>query len=135
MTKKSSFFDNFRLSNLRGKKNRFRLARFIIFIGFIIVGIVVLSVFIPRAGINVEFIDRSAVMGTMELSSIRISNNNIEPLHNVTIQFGESGGIQPIGTLNSFSSIMVTPDRNDTNFDELIIRANDGSIVYTKSKE
>jgi hypothetical protein len=36
--------------------------------------------------------------------------------------------------LNSFSSIMVTPDRNDTNFDELIIRANDGSIVYTKSK-
>ena len=99
MTKKSSFFDNFRLSNLRGKKNRFRLARFIIFIGFIIVGIVVLSVFIPRAGINVEFIDRSAVMGTMELSSIRISNNNIEPLHNVTIQFGESGGIQPIGTV------------------------------------
>jgi hypothetical protein len=98
------------------------------------VGIVVLSVFIPRAGINVEFIDRSAVMGTMELSSIRISNNNIEPLHNVTIQFGENGGIQPIGTLNSFSSIMVTPDRNDTDFDELIIRADDGSIVYTKSK-
>ena len=61
-------------------------------------------------------------MGTMELSSIRISNNNIEPLHNVTIQFGESGGIQPIGRLNSFSSIMVTPDSNDTNFDELIIR-------------
>jgi hypothetical protein len=30
---------------------------------------------------------------------------------------------------------MVTPDKNDTNFDELIIRANDGSIVYTKSKE
>ncbi len=65
MDKKHGIFDGLRLSSLRGKQNRFRLAKFIIFIGFIVVGIIFFSVFTPRAGINVEIIDRMEVVRTM----------------------------------------------------------------------
>ena len=46
-----------------------------IIVGFIIVAVVVLSVFIPRSGLNVEIIERSEVMGTMQTVSVRISIN------------------------------------------------------------
>ena len=103
----------FKLKNLRGKQNRFRLGRFIILVGFIVVAIVVLSVFIPRAGISVEVIQRSEVIGTMEILSVRVSNNNFETLQNATVQFGENGRIQPIGNMAPFTSVMITPDQQD----------------------
>jgi hypothetical protein len=47
----------------------------VIIVGFIIVAVVVLSIFIPRSGLNVEIIERSEVMGTMQTVSVRISIN------------------------------------------------------------
>ncbi len=134
MVQKKGFFEGFRPRNLRGSQNRLRLARFIIFIGFVIVGIVFLSVFIPRAGLNVEIIERKEVVGTMELISIRVSNNNFETLNDVTIQFGDNGKIQPVGTMGPFSSIMITPDNRDLNFDKIIVKWNNGAMQYIKSR-
>lgn len=134
MVNKEGFFDNFKPKNLRGKQNRFRLARFIIFIGFIIVGIVFFSVFIPRAGLSVEVIERSAVIGTMELISVKVSNNNFATLDNVTIQFGESGRIQPIGSMGPFASVMITPDTDNLNFDIIVVRTNNGTTEIVKSR-
>jgi hypothetical protein len=130
MVQDKDFFAIFKLKNLRGKQNRFRLARFIILVGFIIVAIVVLSVFIPRAGISVEVVQRAEVIGTMDLLSVRVSNNNFETLQNATVQFGESGRIQPVGNMGPFSSVMITPDREDWNFDRVIVQGNNGSVKY-----
>jgi hypothetical protein len=134
MVEDKDFFGIFKLRNLRGKQNRFRLAKFIIMIGFIIVGIVVLSVFIPRAGISVEIIQRAEVIGTMELLSVRVSNNNFETLQNVTVQFGENGNIQPVGNMGPFSSIMITPDREDWNFDKVIVEGNNGAARHVQTR-
>jgi hypothetical protein len=134
MVQDKGFFDIFKLRNLRGKQNRFRLARFIILVGFIVVAIVVLSVFIPRAGINVEVIQRSEVIGTMDLLSVRVSNNNFETLQNVTVQFGEAGRIQPVGNLAPFNSVMITPDREDWDFDKVIVEGNNGSVRYVHNR-
>ncbi len=134
MAKKHGIFNGFRPSNLRGKQNRIRLAKFIIFIGFIIVGIVFFSVFIPRAGINIEIIDRTEVIGTMEIVSVKVSNNNFATLNDVVIRFGENGTNQPIGNLGPFASVMITPDEENLNFDKVIIRANNGTTEYTKSR-
>ena len=132
MAKKYGIFEGFRLSNLRGKQNRYRLAKFIILIGFIVVGIVFFSVFIPRAGINVEIINRSEVVGTMEIVSVKVSNNNFATLNDVTIQFGENGRIQPIGNMGPFASVMITPDDGDLSFDKVILQANNGTTEYIK---
>ncbi len=134
MAKKYGIFDGFRLSNLRGKQNRIRLARFIIFIGFIVVGIVILSVFIPRDGINIEIIDRTEVVGTMETVSVKISNNNFATLNDAVVRFGENGTILPIGNLGPFASVMITPDEGDLNFDKVMVRANNGTIEHIKSR-
>ncbi len=134
MAKKYGIFDVFRLSNLRGKQNRNRLAKFIIFIGFIVVGIVFLSVFVPRAGINIEIIDRTEVVGTMEIVSVKISNNNFATLNDVVVRFGENGTIQPIGNLTPFASVMITPDEGDLNFDKVMVRTNNGTIEHIKSR-
>lgn len=134
MVQDNGFFDIFKIRNLRGKHNRFRLARFIILVGFIVVAIVVLSVFIPRAGINVEVIQRSEVIGTMDLISVRVSNNNFETLQNATVRFGEAGRIQPVGNLGPFNSVMITPDREDWDFDKVIVEGNNGSARYVHTR-
>jgi hypothetical protein len=134
MVEDKDFFGIFKPKNLRGKQNRFRLGRFIILIGFIIVAIVVLSVFIPRAGISVEVVQRSEVIGTMDLLSVRVSNNNFETLQNATVQFGENGRIQPIGNMGPFTSVMITPDREDWNFDTVIVEGNNGSVKYVHTR-
>ncbi len=134
MAEKHGIFDGFRPSNLRGKQNRIRLAKFIIFIGFIVVGIVFFSVFIPRAGINIEIIERTEVVGTMETVSVKISNNNFAALNDVVIRFGENGTNQPIGNLGPFASVMITPDEGNLNFDKVIVMANNGTAEYSKSR-
>lgn len=134
MVEDKDYFGIFKLKNLRGKQNRFRLGRFIILVGFIIVAIVVLSVFIPRAGISVEVVQRSEVIGTMDLLSVRVSNNNFETLQNATVQFGEAGRKLLIGNMGPFSSVMITPDREDWNFDRVIVEGNNGSIRYVHTR-
>jgi hypothetical protein len=61
--------------------------------GFVIVAIIFLSVFIPRYGLNTEIIQRSEGVGTIQTISIKVSNNNFEPINDVTIEFGDKGRI------------------------------------------
>jgi hypothetical protein len=114
------------------KKNYIRIVKYAITVGFIIVGVVVLSVFIPRSGLNVEVIERSEVMGTMQTVSVKISNNNFGSLSNVEVQFDDQEAVQPIGDMGPFSSVMITPP--DMNFDSIIVNANDGEVEVIKSR-
>jgi hypothetical protein len=121
-------FPNFRRSYIR-------IAKYVIIVGFIIVAVVVLSVFIPRSGLNVEIIERSEVMGTMQTVSVRISNNNFGSLNNVEVRFGDQGQVQQIGDMGPFSSVMLTPsDPNNLDFDRIIVSANDGEVEVIKSR-
>ena len=70
--------------------------------GFIIVAVVVLSVFISRSGLNIEILKRSEVMGTMQTVSVRISTNNFGSLSDVKVQFGDQGKVQAIGDMGPF---------------------------------
>jgi hypothetical protein len=117
------------------KRNYARIAKYVIFAGFVIVGVVVLSVFIPRSGLFVEIIERSEVMGTMQTISVRVSNNNFGSLDDVAVQFGDQGQVQPIGNMGPFSSVMVTPpNTNELNFDKVIVTANNGEVRTVKSR-
>jgi len=80
-----------RFPNIR--RSYIRIAIYIIIAGFIIVAVVVLSVFIPRSGLNVEIIERSEVMGTMQTISVRISNNNFGSLNNIEVQLDNQGRV------------------------------------------
>jgi hypothetical protein len=116
-------------------RNYIRFAKYAIFVGFVIVAVVVLSVFIPRSGLNVEIIERNEVMGTMQTVSVRISNNNFGTLDNVEVQFGDQGQVQSIGNMGPFSSVMLTPpDADNLNFDRVIVTANNGEVQTTKSR-
>jgi hypothetical protein len=114
------------------KKSYIRVAKYAIIAGFIIVVVVVLSVFIPRSGLNVEIIERSEVMGTMQTVSVKISNNNFGSLNNVEVQFDDQGRVQPVGDMGPFSSVMITPP--DLNFNTILVKANDGEVEVIKSR-
>ena len=112
-----------------------RIIKYIIVAGFITVGVVVLSVFIPRSGLNVEIVERSEVMGTMQTVSVKISNNNFDTLNNVSVQFGHRGQIQQIGNMGPFASVMITPPGNtELNFTMVTVTANEGKIQVIKSR-
>jgi hypothetical protein len=117
------------------RRNYVRIAKYVIFAGFVIVAVVVLSVFIPRSGLNAEIIQRSEVMGTMQTVSVKISNNNFGTLNDVKVQFGDQGQVQSIGNMGPFSSVMITPpDANSLNFDKVIVTANNGEVETIKSR-
>ena len=98
-------------------------------------GVVVLSVFIPRSGLNVEVIERSEVMGTMQTVSVRISNNNFGTLNNVEVQFGDQGPVESVGDMGPFSSVMITPpDADSLNFDKVIVTASNGQVQTIRSR-
>ena len=109
-----------------------RITRLAIRVGFIIVAVVFLSVFIPRYGLNIEIIQRSEAAGAIQTISVKISNNNFESLNNVIVQFGEKGRIQQIGNMGPFSSVMITPEPQDMNFDKIIVKADNGKIQSVK---
>ncbi|MPZ06245.1 MAG: hypothetical protein GEU26_07480 [Nitrososphaeraceae archaeon] len=116
-------------------RNYIRIVKYGIFIGFIIVAVVVLSVFIPRSGLNVEIIERSEVMGTMQTISVRISNNNFGTLNNVEVQFGDQGPVESIGDMGPFSSVMITPpDADSLDFDKVIVTASNGQVQTIRSR-
>lgn len=116
----------------RPRKNRNlpKLIKKIIYLGFIIVAVVVLAVFIPRAGLNIEVIQRT---GDIETISTKISNNNFYPLQNVTIQF-DNGKVQGIGDLGPFATIMISPETQNVNFERITVKANDGQIESIKNR-
>ncbi len=116
-------------------RNYIRIVKYGIFIGFIIVAVVVLSIFIPRSGLNIEIIERSEVMGTMQTVSVRISNNNFGTLNNVEVQFGDQGPVESIGDMGPFSSVMITPpDADSLNFDKVIVTASNGQVQTIRSR-
>jgi hypothetical protein len=115
-----------------GKKkarNYTRIAKFVILGGFIIVAAVVLSVFIPRAGLSVEVIERGGIVSSI---AVKINNNNFNTLNDVTVQFGEHGRIQTIGNMGPFSSVFISPESEELNFDKVIVKANNGEIESVK---
>ncbi|MEJ7642822.1 MAG: hypothetical protein WKF36_11625 [Candidatus Nitrosocosmicus sp.] len=114
----------------RKNRNLPKLIKKIIYLGFIIVAVVVLAVFIPRAGLNIEVIHRT---GDIETTSTKISNNNFYPLQNVTIQF-DNGKVQGIGDLGPFATIMISPETQNTNFERIIVKANNGQIESIKNR-
>ena len=69
---------------VKKKRDWIRIARYAIYGGFAIVAIVVLFVFIPRAGLTVEMFETGEDLSTI---SIKINNNNPHEIHDVTIVF------------------------------------------------
>jgi hypothetical protein len=116
----------------RGKKTRdwIRIARYAIYGGFAIVAIVVLIVFIPRAGLSVEIFETGEDLSTI---SIKINNNNPQEIHNVTVAFDDNKEKKQIyNSIGPFSSIFVTPDKEDLDFEKIIVTADNGKLQTTK---
>lgn len=116
----------------RIRRNYARIAKFVILGGFIVVGIIVLSVFISRSGLIIEIREQNEAMGAIQTISVRISNNKFDTLNDVTVQFGDNGKIRSVGTIGPFSSIMITPDPKDLNFEKVIVKGNGGKAEAVK---
>jgi hypothetical protein len=102
-----------------------RIGKFVIMGGFIVIGVIVFNVFITTSGVNIEISEQNQLAGIQTIN-IRISNNQLSTLNDVTVQFGDQGRIQKVGSMGPYSSVAVTPDQNDLNFEKIIVRGNDG---------
>ena len=113
------------------KKRRdwIRIGKFAILGGFIILAAVLLSVFIPRAGLSIEIIERGGTVGS---ETVKVNNNNFNSLNDVTVQFGEQGKVQMIRNMGPFSSVFVNPEANEMDYDKIIVKANNGEVQATK---
>jgi hypothetical protein len=117
-----------------GRTNRIKNTKRLIIIGLVIVAAVVLTISLSRGGIYIDIIQREEGMGTLQTLTVRISNNNINSLNDVTVKFGEDGKVQPIGDMGAFSSVTITPPPEDMDFENIIVRANNGQIQVVKSR-
>lgn len=116
----------------KDKKTRdwIRIARYAIYGGFAIVAIVVLLVFIPRAGLTVEIMETGEAISTV---NIKINNNNLQEIHNVTVVFDDNKQKKQVfNSIGPFSSIFVTPDKDYLNFKKIIVTADNGKLQTTK---
>lgn len=111
------------------RRNWNRIFKFVISGGFIIVAVVILSVFIPRAGLSIEVIERGGIVGSV---TVKINNNNLNTLKDVSVQFGEQGKFQMIGDMGPFSSVFVNPEIEEMDYDRIIVKANNGEVQATK---
>ena len=123
--------DKFQEDDLRGKvrRNYIKIAKVGIIVGFVVVSLVVLSVFLPRVGVNIEIIERG---GLIDSITAKISNNNFDSLNNVEIQFGENGIPQSLGNIGPFASVFSSPNPGELKFDRIILTANDGDVRVVK---
>ena len=110
-------------------RNWIRIIKFAILGGFIILAAVLLSVFIPRAGLSIEVIERGGIVGSV---SVKVNNNNFNSLNDVSVQFGEHGKVQIIGDMGPFSSVFVNPEIEEMDYDRIIVKANNGEVQATK---
>jgi hypothetical protein len=117
-----------------GRANRVRTTKRLLIIGLVVVVAIVLSIILSRGGIYIDIIEREEGMGTLQTLTVRISNNNFNSLNDVTVQFGEDGKVQTIGDLGAFSSVTITPPPEDMDFENIIVRANNGQIQVIKSR-
>jgi hypothetical protein len=123
--------DKFQEDSLRGKvrRNYIKIAKVGIAVGFIVVAVVVLSVFLPRVGISIEIIEREGLIGSVTAT---ISNNNFDTLNNVVVKFGENGSPQSLGNIGPFASVFSSPNPSELGFDRIILTANDGDVRVVK---
>lgn len=112
------------------KRDWIRIARYAIYGGFAIVAIVVLLVFIPRAGLTVEINETGEALSTI---SIKINNNNPQEIHNVTITFDDNTSKRQIyNSIAPFSFIFVTPEKDDLDFQKIVVTADNGKLQTIK---
>lgn len=123
--------DKFQENGLRGKvrRNYIKIAKVGIIVGFVVVALVVLSVFLPRAGVSIEIIERGGLISSV---TAKISNNNFDSLNDVVVQFGENGIPQSLGNIGPFASVFSSPNPNELEFDRIILTANDGDVRVVK---
>lgn len=123
--------DKFRENGLRGKvrRNYIKIAKVGIIVGFVVVALVVLSVFLPRVGVSIEIIERGGLIGSI---TAKISNNNFESLKGVVVQFGENGIPQNLGDIGPFASVFSSPNPSELEFNRIILTANDGDVRLVK---
>jgi asparagine N-glycosylation enzyme membrane subunit Stt3 len=119
--------DKFRENGLRGKvkRNYIKIAKVGLIVGFVVVALVVLSVFLPRVGVSIEIIERGGLIGSI---TAKISNNNFDSLKGVVVQFGENGIPQNLGDIGPFASVFSSPNPSELEFDRIILTANDGDV-------
>lgn len=117
-----------------GRTNRIVTTKRLIMIGLVIVAAIVLTIFLSRGGLYIDIIQREEGMGTLQTITVRLSNNNFNSLYDVTVQFGEDGKVQTIGDMGAFSSITITPPPEDMDFENIIVRANNGQVQVVKSR-
>lgn len=107
--------------------------RRIIFIGFAILGIIMISFFASRAGLHVALHEGGEAIGTVQVITAQISNNSsFDTLRNVTVQFGDNNPVQTIGDIGPFSGVLISPEGEDFGFDRVIVTANHGELSVTK---
>jgi hypothetical protein len=123
--------DKFQENGLRGKvtRNYIKIAKVGIIVGLVVVALVVLSVFLPRVGVNIEIIERAGLIGSV---TAKISNNNFDSLNNVVVRFGENGIPQSLGNIGPFASVFSSPNPSELEFDRIILTANDGNVRVVK---
>jgi hypothetical protein len=123
--------DKFQEDGLRGKvrRNYIKIAKVGIIVGFVVVALVVLSVFIPRVGVSIEIIERG---GLIDSITAKVSNNNLDSLNDVVVQFGENGIPQNLGNIGPFASVFSSPNPSELEFDRIILTANDGEVRVVK---
>jgi hypothetical protein len=126
--------DKFQENSFRGKvrRNYIKIAKVGIIVGFVVVALVVLSVFLPRVGVSIEIIERGGLIGSV---TAKISNNNFDSLNNVVVQFGEEGIPQNLGNIGSFASVFSSPNPSELDFDRIILTANDGEVRVVKYRD
>ena len=93
-----------------------------------------MTIFLSRGGLYIDIIQREEGMGTLQTITVRLSNNNFNSLERCYIQFGEDGKVQTIGDMGAFSSITITPPPEDMDFENIIVRANNGQGQVVKSR-
>lgn len=123
--------DKFQEDSLRGKvrRNYIKIAKVGIIVGFVVVALVVLSVFLPRVGVSIEIIERGGLIGSI---TAKIGNNNFDTLNNVVVQFGDNGMPQRLGNIGPFASVFSSPNPTELDFDRIILTANDGDVRVVK---
>jgi hypothetical protein len=123
--------DKFQEGGLRGKvsRNYIKIAKVGIIVGFAVVALIVLSVFLPRVGVSIEIIERGGLIGSI---TAKISNNNFDTLNNVVVQFGDNGMPQRLGNIGPFASVFSSPNPTELDFDRIILTANDGDVRVVK---
>jgi len=126
--------DKFQENSFRGKvrRNYIKIAKIGITVGFVVVALVVLSVFLPRVGVSIEIIERGGLIGSV---TAKISNNNFDSLNDVVVQFGEEGIPQNLGNIGPFASVFSSPNPSELEFDRIILTANDGEVRVVKYRD